>query len=156
MNIELNGQSYKVPREYQDKLIGQMWDLFLGEYEKIPLSYRLMGKPVARKMLYDMEKDLAKTHPKELAAQICRPAKNADPNTHLLWIMTGVIREGVRNATLSINAEETSNRVDAFAISIQSQSQGGGSLAADGDQRERENHGGENARYEIGPAISNE
>jgi hypothetical protein len=119
MIIDINGQSYEVPADYRDKLINQMWAMLMSEYEKIPEGYRIMGMALTRKMLYGIEKDLSKSHGKEMALQVARPAKGADPNTHLLWVMTGAIREGLSNATFTIETStENAGEVSAFNISI--------------------------------------
>ena len=83
MLVELDGRTYTVPEEYANKLIGQLWELAMAEYEKVPKAYRIGGMAIARKMLYDMETSITKSHGKEVALQIARPAKGADPNTHL-------------------------------------------------------------------------
>ena len=51
MLVELDGRTYTVPEEYANKLISQLWDLALAEYEKVPKAYRIGGMAIARKML---------------------------------------------------------------------------------------------------------
>ena len=107
-------------------------------------------------MLYDMETSITKTHGKEVAVQIARPAKGADPNTHLLWLMTRVLREAVKSATFTIDYEEATDTITAFSISIARESEAGGPLAVDGDQRERKDNGREITRYPAGEALSDQ
>jgi hypothetical protein len=156
MLVELDGRVYTVPEEYANKLISQLWELAMAEYEKVPKAYRIGGMAIARKMLYDMETSITKTHGKEVALQIARPAKGADPNKHLLWIMTRVLREAVKSATFIIGTEEATNTASSFAISIARQGEAGGSLATDGNIGERENNGGKVARHTARETLPNE
>ena len=156
MLVELDGRVYTVPEEYANKLIGQLWDLAMAEYEKVPKAYRIGGMALSRKMLYDMETSITKTHGKEIALQIARPGKGADPNKHLLWVMTRVLREAVKSATFLIDTEVSTDTITAFAISIPRQGEAGGPLATDGDQREREDNSGQTARYPAGETLSDQ
>lgn len=153
MHVELDGKSYEVPEAYQEKLIGQLWGLVLKEYEKVPTKYRVMAKPLVRTVLYEMEKNLAKEHGPEVAAQVARPPKGEDPNTHLLWIMSKVLREGIGNAIFIIDTEETGDIITAFNISFPNSRDGGGSLASDGDIGIGENDRGETPGYSPRPSV---
>jgi len=153
MLVELDGRTYTVPEEYANKLISQLWELAIAEYEKVPKGYRIGGMAIARKMLYDMETSITKSHGKEVALQIARPAKGADPNTHLLWIMTRVLREAVKSATFTIDYEKTTDSITAFSISIPRQGASGGQVATDGDLGERENNSREIVRYTPGETL---
>lgn len=143
MKIDLDGTAYDVPAEYRNVLITQMWAMVMQEYEKISDGMKIPAMMLTRKLLYDIEKSLTKTHGKEIAVQIARPPKGGDPNIHLLWIMSAAIREGLSNAIISISTTPATHTIDAFAVSIPRESEGGGSLVADGDIRQRENHSGE-------------
>ena len=156
MLIELDGRTYEVPEAYQDKLISQLWELAMLEYEKVPKAYHIGGMMLTRKILYDMETSLTKSHGKEVAVKIARPAKGADPNKHLLWLMSSVLREAVKSATFIIDCSESTDTVTAFAISIPRQGETGGSVAVDGDIGQREDNSGQNARRQIGPAVSDQ
>ena len=156
MLIELDGRTYEVPIEYQEKLIDQMWELAMLEYEKVPKSYHIGGMFLARKILYDMEASLTKSHGKEVALKIARPTKGADPNKHLLWLMSSVLREAIKSATFHIDTQESTDTVTAFAISIPRESATRGQVATNGDIGQREDNSGQNARRQIGPAISDQ
>ena len=153
MLVELDGKTYTVPEEYANKIISQLWEMGLAEYEKVPKAYRIGGMAIARKILYDMETSITKSHGKETAIQIARPAKGGDPNTHLLWIMTRVLREAVKSATFIIGTEEATDTITAFAISIARESEARGQVASDGNIGERKDHSGEALRYTAGETL---
>ena len=154
MFIELDGRTYTVPAAYQEKLIGQLWDLAMAEYEKVPKGYRVSGMFLSRKVLYEMETSLTKEYGKEIALKIARPGKGEDPNKHLLWVMSSVLREAVKSATFHIDSSEATDTITAFAISIPRQGEAGGSLASHGDIGERKDDSRETTRYQIGPPLS--
>jgi dihydroorotate dehydrogenase len=145
MNIDINGETYEVPPEYRDKLINQMWGLVMIEYDKVPQGYKIPVMALTRKLLYDLEKDLAKKHGKETAVKVARPVKGADPTKHLLWVMSGAVREGMKDATICIDTEKAAHSVTALNVSIPSTMPGGGQVAVNGNERERQNNGVETA-----------
>src|SRR6266496_1204001 len=153
MNIEINGQIYEITPEKQEELILQLWQMWLEQYQDIPLGYRILAKPFTRKDLLDMETKIAKEQGKERAMQVCRPAKGGDPNLHLLWILAGFSREAMKYATICIDTEEATDTISDLTFRLKGESESGRSLATGGDIGEREDDSSESPGYQVGPVV---
>jgi hypothetical protein len=138
MIIQIDGQEYVVPVEERILLLKQFQALALSEWSKLDETWRILAKPIAREILRKMEESVRRQHGKE-ASLLLRPAKGKDPVLHLTEILLGVFQEGMKHVSLSIQTD--SDTVADLAVSIARPSAGRGQVAADGDERLRQDHG---------------
>lgn len=138
MKVAINGTDYDVPNEEEIILLKKLQAAMLAEYAKLDGKWRLMGKPVAREVLRQMEERTRGKHGNEKAL-LFRPDKKADPTIHLSNIMLGILQEAMKHVTLNVSTEH--HTVTNFGITIEGKGTAGGQVATDGHNGVRENNG---------------
>ncbi len=116
MKIEINGQTYEVPREYETRMFEQLWQMALGEYEKLGREWRVLAMPFTRSGLKILEDKVAKAQGKE-AGKAIRPPRGEDPNLFLGQLLAKMLFEGLKHITLACETEAES--ITAFHLDIE-------------------------------------
>lgn len=140
MRISIDGNSYELTPETQHQLLQQLQAFEIEAYHSLDEALRFLLKPVARHLLEKTERKLRASIGKEEAARICRPERREDPVIRFLGLNMAFAQSMLGNATLTI---ETGSDNTITNATIQAPREGGGPLALNGDQRERENDGAE-------------
>jgi hypothetical protein len=140
MRISIDGNSYELTSETQTQLLQQLQAFEVDAYHHLDEALRFLLKPVARHLLEKTEKKLrASGVGKEEAARICRPVKREDPVIRFIGLNMAISQSLFNNAELSIETRGAT----ITSATLQAADEGRGSLALNGDQRERENNGAE-------------
>lgn len=143
MKLFINGQEVTVPRQYEVKLMEDIYKEGEGEYQKLENTWRVLAKPFSRGILLAIEKEVARTQGKE-AAMAIRPPHGEDANLWLGKIIAGVLLEGLRHVELSIDytIDERGASATAFSVAVeQGTSATGGLVDSDGGARVRQING---------------
>jgi hypothetical protein len=142
MKVLIDGTEYDVPQEEEIILLKRIQTMMLTEYEKLDGKWRLMGKPVSREVLRQMETKARAKHGNDKAL-LFRPDKREDPTIHLSNIMLSILQEAMKHVTLRISTESSNehNTIANFGISVTNKSEGGGQVAIDGNFGVRQNNG---------------
>lgn len=139
MHINIDGKQYELTPETQMQLLQQLQAFEINAYQGLADELRFLLKPVARHLLSKTETKLRPTLGKEEAARICRPAKREDPVLHFLSLHMAMAQSMFNGAEFTIETDGSS--ITNCSITNAAEDQGGRSLAADGNERERENDG---------------
>lgn len=142
MKVAIDGVNYDVPPEEEVILLKRIQTMMLAEYEKLDSKWRLMGKPVSREILRQMETKARTKHGNEKAL-LFRPDKRQDPTIHLSNIMLSILQEALKHVTLCISTESANehNTVANFGLTISNKGASGGQVAINGDIGMWENNG---------------
>jgi hypothetical protein len=142
MKVLINDVEYDVPPEEEIILLKRIQTMMLAEYEKLDAKWRLMGKPVSREILRQMETKARVKHGNDKAL-LFRPDKREDPTIHLSNIMLSILQEAMKHVTLRIGTESTNEHhtIANFGLSITNKGESGGQVAINGDFGVRENNG---------------
>jgi hypothetical protein len=92
----IDEKHYEIPDGVIDEMVMKFFPLVMQEWGKVPESLRFAAKPVARKLLYDMEKKTRETSGEEKAIALCRPPLGKDAVEHFLLLLLGVFAEGIK------------------------------------------------------------
>jgi hypothetical protein len=160
MILVLNGAELDIPESFDANFVEQLYAHGKEEYDKQSNEVKAIAMVPTHMVLKALEKKFIRTHGKEFALQIARPAKREDPNLFLLRFIGGLLLEAMKNAELTINytpvPAETecgaaegltpAGSVTALSLSFRAASQGatGGSLDSDRLDGERQDN-----RFEI-------
>lgn len=139
MKLEINGESYDVTRQYEEKLMDDLLSQGELEYQKLNGEWRILAKPFTRGILQMIEGHIAKLQGKEVA-RLVRPERGTDPNLHLAKLLSRMLLEGLKHVTVHIQLEEGSHSASSFAISIASASQAGRQVDIDRNERLRQDN----------------
>ncbi len=137
MKVLINNEEYDLPKEEELILLKAIQQVMMSEYDKLDGKWRLMGKPVSREVLRQMEVKTREKHGNEKALML-RPEKRADPTIHLSNIMLGILQEALKHVTLTIATEH--HTIASLSISIKGKSPAGGPMDTHGDIRMRQDY----------------
>lgn len=116
MKLSLNGQEYRVPREYEEKLLADLLAEGTKDYHtKLEKKWQVIAMVPARLILKAIEDHAAQQNPE--AAQIIRPAKGEDPVLKLGWVFSQMLLEGLKHVNLAIDTTE--GTITAFNLAIE-------------------------------------
>ena len=124
MKLEINGETYQVPREYELKIFDQLWNKeAVPWYEKLADAWKVAGMVLSRLVLAWMENKIyQETGDKEKARSIRPPRKGMDPN---LWAgekLALILFEGMNYVTIAcetgVDAETGAATIVAFNLQI--------------------------------------
>lgn len=116
MKLYINGEENQVPRAFLEKLMGQLLDLGLVEYDKLTRPARVMIKPLTRGILAWLEKVAAEKHGKE-AGKLFRPPSGEDPTPFLARCLSVMLLEGL-DAYVDLAIDTSDHRATALSCSI--------------------------------------
>lgn len=140
MHINFNGETYSVPREYEEKLTLQALQVALAEYEKLAKEWKVLAMPFSRAILGLLEKNATAKLGKEQAAKMFRPEKKSDPNLFLAHFIAKLLAEAMKHVTLTCETETGNAVVSSFCLTIESESEGGRRLDSGGSDGKREDN----------------
>jgi hypothetical protein len=129
MRINVNGQIFDATPEQEQMLLAFGRSFVEGEYAKLSGELRLGAKMIARKMLQDQENSTREKFGKD-AAMVFRPAKRSDAVLHLLSVAELILREALKNVTLTVDVN--ADCITHLSIST-GEDKAGGQMALNGD-----------------------
>lgn len=124
MKLEINGETYQVPREYELAIFDQLWNKeAVPWYEKLDGSYKVLGMAVSRGILGWLElKALLSGAKKEEVKTALRPPKGTDPNLFMAEHLVKILQEGIQYVTIAcetgLDAESGEKRILAFNVQV--------------------------------------
>ena len=131
MKLTLNGTSYDVPRQLEERMMVDLLEEGKQDYYgKIPVAYRTMAKPFTRGILFAIEKEAIKAGGIE-AGRAVRPSHGSDANLWLAQLLAQMLLEGLKQLELSIDADADTGTISAFHLDIKGQNQAGGQVDLD-------------------------
>ena len=122
MKLEINGESYQVPREYELAIFDQLWNReAVPWYEKLDNAWKIGAMVISRGILLFMENQIYKeTGDKEKSRSI-RPPKGADPNLHTGELLAKILLEGLKSVTIACETgtgPDDAKHITAFNVQI--------------------------------------
>lgn len=125
MKLEINGTSYQVPQEYEQKIFEQLWHKeALPWYEKLDNAWKIGAMVISRGVLLFMEKQIEKeTGDKEKARAVRPPHKGMDPNLWAGELLAKILLEGLKHVTIAcetgVESETGAATIVAFNLQIE-------------------------------------
>src|SRR5579864_1582149 len=122
MKLEINGEVYQVPREYEQKIFDQLWDKeAVPWYEKLDTAWKVGAMLISRGILLFMEQQIEKeTGDKEKAKAVRPPKRGMDPNLWAGELLAKILFEGINHVTIAcetgVDAETGAKQISAFNL----------------------------------------
>ena len=133
MKLMINNQVYQVPREYEQRIMLDLWQKeALPWYEKLDRHWQVVGMLPSRALLAFMERQVRKEaseqgmDPEEAAARLKMPGRDTDPNLWLGLCLANLLFEGLNHVTLVCRTDGAT--IDDFHLEVE-----GGRTAPDPD-----------------------
>ena len=102
MKLEINGETYQVPREYELKIFDQLWNKeALPWYNKLDSAWKIGAMLISRGILLFMEQQIEKETGDKEKARAIRPRKGADPNLHCGELLAKILLEGLNSVVIA-------------------------------------------------------
>lgn len=122
MKLEINGESYQVPREYELAIFDQLWNReAVPWYQNLDSAWKIGAMVISRGILLFMEQQIFKeTGDKEKARSI-RPPKGADPNLHTGELLAKILLEGLKSVTIACETgagPDGTQQITAFNVQV--------------------------------------
>jgi hypothetical protein len=152
VKIAIDGQSYQVNSIERALLCEYVRQMALCEYEKLPGEYRLLSKPIARKILQCMERDIRAKYGKERSLSF-RPGKRVDPTVFLTGIMASILQEALQH--VQIDVQTNADSIASFSCTITGQGESRRQMAVDGNIGKWENNRAEIPGFGVYAPVSN-
>ena len=116
MYIDINEHKYILSQDAEKGLTNLVAETIEGFLVKMPTAYKTIGEQVARKMLYDKEKEAIKLGYDKEAAALLRPGKNESPIHKLMNI---ALNEGVHDAMSKFTLVLSTNETEVIKVSYE-------------------------------------
>lgn len=140
VKLEINGETYQVPREYELKIFDQLWNKeALPWYEKLNKAWKVGAMLFSRGILLFMEEQIYKETGDREKAKAVRPKdKHDDPNLHLGELLAKILFEGLNYVTIAcetgVDATSGEKFIASFNVQIEGAPRSEASLALSQDQ----------------------
>ena len=124
MKLDINGASYQVPEEYEQKIFDQLWHKeAVPWYERLDNAWKIGAMVISRGVLLFLEKQIEKeTGDKEKARAVRPPQKGMDPNLWTGELLAKILLEGLKSVTIAcetgVDAETGERQILAFNLQI--------------------------------------
>ncbi|SRR6266699_368547 len=124
MKLEINGTTYQVPREYEQKIFDQLWNKeAVPWYEKLDNAWKVGAMVISRGILFFMEQQIEKeTGDKEKAKAVRPPRRGMDPNLWAGELLAKILLEGMKSVVIAcetgVDAETGEKQILAFNLQI--------------------------------------
>ena len=123
MKLEINGETYQVPREYELAIFDQLWNKeALPWYEKLDNAWKIMGMAISRGFLAWVELKARMSGASSEEAKKVRPPKGADPNLFAAGHLVGMLQEGIQYVTIAcetgLDATTGEKCITAFNVQV--------------------------------------